>query len=242
MYIELDNVEMFYEKRGSGDPLILLHGNAQSHAVFDEAVEVLEKHFTCYAPDSRGHGQTRYLNATAEQAARERRELQAKQKKQAVRGVLNYEDMADDIIQFIEKLGIKKPVIYGFSDGGIIALIVAAKKPELLKKIMVSSVNVEPDGIKDSVMRGLRIQHMITRSKKKKLLLDQPHISPDEMHRILIPTVVLVGEYDLIKREHLDYIVKNIPKCRLKVLKNETHTSYVIHNSKIADILIDFAS
>ena len=242
MYIELDNVEMYYEKKGSGDPLILLHGNAQSHAVFNEAVDVLQEHFTCYTPDSRGHGQTRYLNEKTEAAAQERRDRQDRQGRPAPRGMLSYDAMADDVIQFIEKLGIERPVIYGFSDGGSSALIIAEKKPDLLKKIMVSSVNVEPDGVKDSIIRSVKLQHMITRSKKKKLLLDQPHISPEEMHRITIPTVVLVGEDDMIKRDHLDYIVKNIPKCRLKVLKGESHSSYVIHNRKIADILIDFAS
>ena len=85
--------------------------------------------------------------------------------------------------------------MYGFSDGGIIALILAIKRPDIPCRLMVSGVNVEPEGIDDRYFRSIRVSHFLTRSKKKKLMLDQPHISAEELSKIKVPTVLLAGEH-----------------------------------------------
>ena len=56
MFIELNGVRLFYEKRGEGRPLVLVHGNGEDHNIFDQALLLLEKRFCCYAVDSRCHG------------------------------------------------------------------------------------------------------------------------------------------------------------------------------------------
>ena len=53
--------------------------------------------------------------------------------------------MCDDLIQFIKALDIEKPILYGFSDGGIIGILVAIKEPNLLSKLIVSGANITPD-------------------------------------------------------------------------------------------------
>ena len=58
MYIGVNGIQLYYEKTGHGRPLIMVHGNSEDHTIFKEAVEVLKEHFTCYTPDSRGHGQS----------------------------------------------------------------------------------------------------------------------------------------------------------------------------------------
>ncbi|MCI2061209.1 MAG: alpha/beta hydrolase [Eubacteriaceae bacterium] len=243
MFININGINMFYRKAGSGRPVIMMHGNGQSSAVFDEAVEVLKDVCTVYTPDSRGHGQTSYLNDQEEAADEERRAREALAPEGAIsRGELSYDVMADDMIAFIDALGIEKPVIYGFSDGGIIALIMTIKRPDIPCRLMVSGVNVEPEGIDDKYFRSIKVTHFLTRSKKKKLMLDQPHISAAELGTIKVPTVLLAGEHDLIKPEHLQYITDCIPTCRLKILKGEDHTSYVMHSTKIADMLREFMS
>ena len=50
------SVTLHYEQSGSGRPLILLHGNGESSAIFDAAIPLLAERFTVYAIDSRGHG------------------------------------------------------------------------------------------------------------------------------------------------------------------------------------------
>ena len=116
-YIKVNNINLFYTCTGSGSPLIMLHGNGEDHTIFDEAVALLSKHFTVYAIDSRDHGQSDKVDE------------------------LHYDDMAEDIRIFIEELGLEKPILYGFSDGGIIGLLLAIKYPELLSKVIGSGVN-----------------------------------------------------------------------------------------------------
>ena len=48
MFIHVNGVRLFYEEQGTGKPLILLHGNEEDHRIFDEAIELLKKHYTVY--------------------------------------------------------------------------------------------------------------------------------------------------------------------------------------------------
>ena len=106
MYVTVNGVRLFYEKSGSGRPLVMSHCNSMTHKIFKSAVKVLEKHFTVYCPDTRDHG-----------------------KSDRVRN-LHYEDMAQDMFEFITQLGLEKPVFYGFSDGGITGILLASARGE----------------------------------------------------------------------------------------------------------------
>ena len=56
MNLQTSKVNLYYEKYGEGQPLILLHGNGENHKIFEKSIAVLKEHFTVYALDSRGHG------------------------------------------------------------------------------------------------------------------------------------------------------------------------------------------
>ena len=58
MNLQTSKVNLYYEKYGEGQPLILLHGNGENHKIFEKSIDVLEKHFTVYVIDSRGHGES----------------------------------------------------------------------------------------------------------------------------------------------------------------------------------------
>ena len=88
MFIHVNGVRLFYEKQGTGKPLILLHGNEEDHRIFDEAIELLKKHYTVYAVDSRGHGQSDKVLE------------------------YHYLDMAKDIQEMIEQLDSLKTELY----------------------------------------------------------------------------------------------------------------------------------
>ena len=62
MLIKVNDIELYYEVKGQGDPLIMVHGNSEDHTIFDTASEVLAKNFTCYLIDSRGHGESTKTN------------------------------------------------------------------------------------------------------------------------------------------------------------------------------------
>lgn len=215
MFFESEGVRLYFEKAGQGRPLILLHGNGEDHTIFDEAAALLREQFTVYAIDSRGHGQS--------SAAEE----------------LHYTEMAEDVYRFICDNNIEKPIIYGFSDGGILALLLAAKYPELPERAIVSGVNVQPKGIKPFWLVLFRLIHFFTKSPAYALMLNEPNISDEMLGRITIPVEVLGGSRDMISRSHMKAIAEAIPLGNFTELHGEDHGSYVVHSEKIAKIILE---
>lgn len=213
MIINVNNVNIYYEAYGEGLPIILLHGNGESHKIFDKLIDKLKHNYCVYAVDSRCHGKSEKVKE------------------------ISYDLMSDDMIFFIKKLKIEKPVLYGFSDGGIIGLLVALKEPEILSKLIVSGANLYPSGLKKYMRFFSEINYLFTKSKLTKMMLQEPNISPDELKNIKTQTVVLAGEKDLIIKEHTQLIADSIPNSTLEIIKNETHGSYIVHSSKIYDII-----
>ena len=78
MKISVNGVELNYEVVGSGNPLIMVHGNSEDHTIFTEAAEVLKDHYTCYLVDTRSHGKSSKVKR------------------------LHYRDMAQDYMEFIK--------------------------------------------------------------------------------------------------------------------------------------------
>ncbi|MCQ4637914.1 alpha/beta hydrolase [Anaerovorax odorimutans] len=213
MKIEVNGIELFYEKEGSGPPLVLLHGNGEDHFIFDESTELLKRNFTVYRPDSRGHGGS---SRTAE---------------------LHYQDMADDVACFIETLGLDRPVLFGFSDGGIIGLLAASQHPQLLSALIVSGANTEPKGLKPFIYGIFRLLFVFKKDPAIRLMLTEPNITKDELGRIHIPVLVTAGQRDMIRAEHTRLIAEHIPGSRLVILPGESHGSYIVHSRKIAKII-----
>lgn len=215
MQINVNNLNLYYTVTGSGVPLIMLHGNGEDHTIFNEAIELLSKHFTVYAIDTRGHGQS---DKVAE---------------------LHYNDMAEDIRAFIEKLKLEKPILYGFSDGGIVGLLLAIKYPELLAKVIGSGVNVNPGGLVKGWHFIFKIIYFFGRSSQFKLMLTEPDITKEELEKIKIPVYLTGGSKDMIRQKHMQEIAENIPGAKLTIFPGEKHGSYIIHSSKIAEYILE---
>lgn len=213
MKILVNNVNLYYEEYGIGQPIILIHGNGETHEIFDKLIDGLKDNYKVYAIDSRCHGKSE--NPID----------------------ISYNLMRDDIIEFIKKLNIEKPILYGFSDGGIIGILIAIKEPELLSKLIVSGANITPNGLKTKDYLLTKLIYTFTRNKLLKIMIKEPNITESELHRIKIPTIILVGEKDCIKYKHTKYIADNISNSTLEVIKNEKHGSYIVHSNKIYEII-----
>jgi len=218
MLQNVNGITLYYEKTGEGQPIILLHGNGEDHQIFDVLTDQLKENFSVYAIDSRGHGKSTRVRE------------------------LDYRSMAEDIAEFIKILGLEKPILYGFSDGGIIGLIIAYTYPELLSKLIISGANLTPEGVKKRYLNLFRFLYYITRNPNFRLMVTQPHISVEELHKIVVPTLVLAGSKDLIKEEHTIQIAEAIPNCTLQILTGEDHLSYVVNNNKLYPIMKPFLS
>jgi pimeloyl-ACP methyl ester carboxylesterase len=109
-YIEANGLTIYYEVCGEGEPLLLIHGGTATCSSWASHLPAFTQHFRVFAPDSRGHGRT-----------------------DNPAGELAYRPMADDVAALIEALGLQRPLVLGYSDGGQIALELGMRYPELAR-------------------------------------------------------------------------------------------------------------
>jgi len=215
MIAHVNGIDMFYEKTGEGRPLVMVHGNGEDHSIFDEAVAVLKDDFTCYAVDSRCHGQS------------------------GGTGDLHYRDMAADMLSFMDELDLRNAVFYGFSDGGIIGLMAAAQT-DRITTLITSGANTNPTAVKTSLRVMIRIGNFLKKDPKLELMLHEPHITDDTLRSIRARTLVLAGSKDLIPEYETRHIAAAVPGAELKILDGESHGSYIVHSTVIADLIRGF--
>ncbi len=216
MLIQLENQILFYEKTGTGAPVILLHGNGGSHGDFDVLAADLELDYTVYAIDSRGHGQSAPVKE------------------------YHYRDMADDVLRFIHALKIDKPMIYGYSDGAIVAIMAAIKEPDLFSALMLSGANLSFSGLTWGARREIKKHYRKTASPLDALMINEPNLKPEDLSVITCPALVLAGSDDLITEKETRRIAAALSNSTLQILPGEDHGSYVVHSQKLGAILRPF--
>ena len=209
MYIQLNSQIICYEKTGEGSPVILIHGNSEDHHIFDQLVEVMQADHTIYAMDSRGHGES----ATPKE--------------------YHYDDMASDVINLIKALDIEKPYIIGYSDGGIVALLVAMRASKRIGGIVCCGANLTPAGLHHKAIREIKRQYKETKDPRTLLMLEEPNIPVASLKSISVPAMIIAGEHDLVKERETVKIAQNIPNSELLIIKGENHSSYVVQNDKL---------
>lgn len=211
----VNGIHLNYECTGTGRPLLLVHGNGEDHMIFDEAVEMLKADFTCICPDSRGHGRSTPVTE------------------------LHYGDMAEDMIQLMEKLDLRGVTFYGFSDGGIVGLL-AASRCDRITNLIVSGANLTPRGVRAGMRLRFHAEYLFGRDPLIRLMLKEPHITDETLKKITARTLVLAGSRDLIRESETRHIAEKIEGAELRILKDEDHGSYVVHREKIGEIIRTF--
>ena len=204
------DIRHFYVEKGKGDPLILLHGNGESHAYFQKQTDVFADRFHVYAIDTRGHGQTPRGEAP-----------------------FTIRQFAEDLLAFLDERQIPKAHLLGFSDGGNIALMFALLYPDRVDRLILNGANLNPGGVKRSAQIPIEIGYRIAKRfggknpsayRKAELLglmVNDPNIRPEELSAVTAKTLVIAGTKDMIKREHTERIAKEIPESRLLFLKGD---------------------
>ena len=121
-YINIRNTNIYYEEYGKGVPLLLLHGGMGSIADYALCIPGLSKHFHVIAPDDPGMA------------------------KSGMYDTISYEISADYYADMIDKMKLDSAYVIGWSDGGNAALILAAKRPGKIKKVITSGANYKLSG------------------------------------------------------------------------------------------------
>ena len=215
MFIHVNGIDLYYEKTGAGRPLIMTHCNSMDHRIFNKAVKLLKDRFTVYCPDTRDHGKSSKVKT------------------------LHYQDMAEDVYRFITALEIEKPVFYGFSDGGIVGLLLAWEHPELLSEMVISGASLNPDSTKALPMKFFKFWSHVDRSDKMQIMMREPDITDEILRGISVPVYVTAGSRDVIKEAHTRHIAETIPHAELKIFEGEGHGSYIMRSNKIAKYIME---
>ncbi len=218
--IDVNGVNLLYQIKGNedGKPVILLHGNSGEHDHFSLMVDQLDSAgYLVYAIDSRGQGANKPLSE------------------------YHYIDMANDLAEFIEKLDIEKPAIFGWSDGGNVALQMEVLHPNTAGLIITAGANLYPEGVKSDFWQEFKKELLRdTIPPLTKMMLLEPQMTPEDMQTIQCPALIMAGEFDLIDPAHTQMIADNIPAGEVLFVPGEDHGSFIYKSPKIGKLLLQY--
>jgi len=208
-FASIEDVDLYYEIYGTGDTLLMIHGNGQSMSAFYNQVDEFSKHFTVITLDSRGRGKSSYIEGIE----------------------LTYSLQVEDLIQFLNELNISATHIVGWSDGGILGLMMAIKYPNRVKHLVAMAANIFPEGIveKELISIGKTIAQLKAQNRTGlifdlyNMLSNYPQMKFEDLEVIKSKTLIIAGDHDDIKTEHTVNMFEHIPNAQLAILPNETH-------------------
>ncbi|UCA62150.1 alpha/beta fold hydrolase [Chryseobacterium rhizoplanae] len=210
-YLKLKDTDLYYEVYGTGEPLVLLHGNSGSIKDYYQQIPVLSKQYKIIAVDTRGQGKS----------------------KDTSKKDFTYKLFADDVKALADELKLDKVNIVGWSDGGNTGLEFALKYPERLNKLVTIGANAFPEGVEDKLIERFTSQmkqlndmasgETFNERRLLKIMLTEPGISKDDLNKIKSKVLVIAGDRDVIKPDHTEFISKQIPNAEKKIYKDTTH-------------------
>lgn len=198
-------IQLHYEEKGTGFPLILLHGNGEDLTYFRHQMEYFSKSYRVVAIDTRGHGKS-------------------------PRGTADFtiSQFAEDLKAFLDDHGIEKAHILGFSDGGNIALTFALRYPAYIQRLILNGANLRPSGMKFFVWLPVMWDYLwsalLGRKAKHELMalmVEEPNIQPGDLKALTMPTLVIAGTRDMIKDSHTRLMARHLPQGELVLLEGD---------------------
>ena len=201
------DIRLYYQEKGKGRPLVLLHGNGEDGSYFRHQMEYFSPQYRVLAVDTRGHGQSPRGTAP-----------------------FTMSQFAQDLKTLLDELEINAPILLGFSDGANIAMKFALQYPERLTALILNGGNLHPQGIKRGVQLPIELGYRAVRlfagrSQEARrnmeilgLMVHEPNLKPQELSAIQAPTLVIAGARDMVKTAHTREIAAHIPHARLAIL------------------------
>ena len=223
------DIALHYQENGTGEPLILLHGNGEDGSYFQHQIDYFSGSYRVIAVDTRGHGKS----------PRGTKPFTIKQ-------------FSCDLHDFMERLDIANAVILGFSDGANIAMEFTLKYSGKVKALILNGGNLDPEGVKRTTQIPIEIGYKIANRFASKspdakrnaellgLMVNEPHIKPGELSKITVPTLVICGKHDMIKESHSKEIAENIPNATLTIIKGDhfiASKEYAAFNRAVEEFL-----
>jgi pimeloyl-ACP methyl ester carboxylesterase len=230
-YYNVRGIKFYCETYGQGAPLLLIHGNGGSINNFIYQIPFFAKHYKVIAVDSRAQGKSIDHSDS-----------------------LSYEMMADDFAALLDQMKLDSVNVLGWSDGGINALLLSIRHPKKVKKMAITGTNLWPENtaifqdVIDLVTPD--IQTLLNKKEKSseekiaaklgRLIIQEPHIPLNDLHKIQVPTLVMGGDHDVIKPEHTLLIHQNIAKSYLWIAPNSGHSAALVYKNDFNKYVYQF--
>ena len=226
-YASVNGLHIYYEIHGRGRPLVLLHGGGSTiDTSFGRVLPSFAKTRLVIAFEQQGHGHTADVDRP-----------------------FTFEQTADDTAALLRYLKVERADFFGYSNGGSVALQMAIRHPELVRKLVVASAMFKRDGLnpefwesmehatpesmpaelRDAYLRvaphpeQLRTFH----DKSVKRMLEFKDWRPEDLQSIVAPTMVMIGDADVVRPEHAVQMFRLLPHAQLAVLPGTDHMTIV---------------
>lgn len=241
-YVNVNGLRTWHEVQGAGHPLVLLHGAFAGASSWSAQAPVLARAgYKVHAPERRGHAHTPDLE-----------------------GPLTYQVMADDTAAYFDGVVGGPAHLVGWSDGGIVGLLVAISRPDLVRKLVVIGANFDTSGLTPEAMEWfatisadsddlamLRESYLaaspdgpghwpVMVAKFKEMVITQPAITVEQLARITAATLIVVGDGDIVTLDHTSTLFRAIPNSELAVLPGASHLLTMEKPDLVNRLVLDF--
>ena len=251
-YAPVNGLQMWYERHGEGRPLVLLHGNLSTIGVdFGGIIPSLAKGRQVIGVEQQAHGHTADIDRP-----------------------LSIQQWADDTAALLGHLGIERADLFGYSSGSTVALQLAIEQPQLVGKLVLASASYRLDGLHPGLMdniQELKPEHLAGTpfeqdyakvapnpgdwpkliEKITRMDADLPEWTADDIRNLAAPTMLIIGDSDIVKPEHAVEMFRllgggvigdlaGLPRSRLAVLPGTTHVTLVQRADWLASMVGEF--
>ncbi|PKQ45530.1 alpha/beta fold hydrolase [Confluentibacter flavum] len=225
-YSEVNGLKMYYETYGQGKPLVLIHGGGSTiQSSFEKIIPLLAKNRKVIAMDLQSHGRTNDRNTET-----------------------SFEQDADDVATLLKNLKIESADFFGFSNGGTTTLQIAIRHPEIVGKIILGSALAKRNGVPEQFwgfMEQARLENMpqqlkeaylkvsrdpnglqIMHDRDAKRMVNFKDIPDEQIKSIKVPTLIIIGDKDVITPEHAIEMHRQIANSELAIIPGG-HGEYI---------------
>ena len=251
-YAPVNGLQMWYERHGEGRPLVLLHGNLSTIGVdFGGIIPSLAKGRQVIGVEQQAHGHTADIDRP-----------------------LSIQQWADDTAALLGHLGIERADLFGYSSGSTVALQLAIEQPQLVGKLVLASASYRLDGLHPGLMDNIQElgpEHLAGTpfeqdyakvapnpgdwpkliEKITRMDADLPEWTADDIRNLAAPTMLIIGDSDIVKPEHAVEMFRllgggvigdlaGLPRSRLAVLPGTTHVTLVQRADWLASMVGEF--
>lgn len=235
-YSEVNGLKMYYEIYGQGKPIVLIHGGGSTiQTNFEKIIPLFAKNRQVIAVELQAHGRTNDRNVD-----------------------LTFEQDADDVATLLKNLKIDKADFFGFSNGGTTTLQIAIRHPELVDKMILGSALAKRNGVPDwfwDFMSQAKLENMpeqlkegykkvaadtnglqVMHDRDAKRMVNFKDIPDEQIKSIKAPTLIIIGDKDVITPEHAIELHRQIKNSDLAIIPGG-HGQYI---GEITTITPDF--